>query len=185
MLISPANNALVTNYLPRLDWSNATAAHHYQIQVSKYSTFTSLVLDRNNLTTSEYTLTSALAPNATWYWRVRTINSIGQVSAWSLVRTFRTKLSKPVAIAPIGGVKVTTLRPAFRWNAVSGATGYTIQVSTGSGFTSFLVNATLSALTSYTPPTNLPAARTLYWRLRANGTNGPSDWMTTATFKTP
>jgi hypothetical protein len=25
----------------------------------------------------------------------------------------------------------------------------------------------------------------LYWRVRANGANGPSDWMVTATFKTP
>jgi hypothetical protein len=183
-LVSPINNALVASYLPKLDWNNASGAQHYQVEVSKSNTFGTLVVNQSPIV-SEYTLTTALAANTTWYWRVRAINE-AQSSAWSAVWTFRTKLSKPVAISPVGGVIVSTRKPAFKWNPVSGAAGYTIQVSVSASFTTTLVNAAIpTATASYTPTVNLPAGSTLYWRVRANGANGPSDWMVTATFKTP
>ena len=183
--VSPANGALVSSFLPRLDWTDAAGTQHYRVQVSKSSSFGSLVVDKNNLTSSEYSLATALAANTTWYWRVRAYNSSGLAGAWSTVRSFRTKLSQPVPIAPVGSVKVGSLKPTFRWNPVAGATGYNLQVSVNTGFAPTLINQTLSTGTSYTATANLPAHATLYWRLRANGPNGPSDWMTTATFKTP
>jgi hypothetical protein len=183
-LVSPINNALVASYLPKLDWNNASGAQHYQVEVSKSNTFGTLVVNQSPIV-SEYTLTTALAANSAWYWRVRAINE-AQSSAWSAVWTFRTKLSKPIAISPVGGVKVSTRKPTFKWNPVSGAAGYTIQVSVSASFTTLLVNAAIpTATASYTPTVNLPAGSTLYWRVRANGTNGPSNWMVTATFKTP
>ena len=113
-------------------------------------------------------------------------NGLNQASAWSNVRSFHTKLSKPVAISPIGSVKVTNLKPTIKWNPVSGATGYTIQVSRNTAFTSLVVNATGPMVgAKYAPTSNQPAHATLYWRVRANGTNGPRDWMAMAVFKTP
>jgi hypothetical protein len=60
---------------------------------------------------------------------------------------------------------------------VSGATSYTIQVSTGSGFGTLLVNATTGNL-FYQPVNNLPANKVIYWRVRANGGLGNSAWST-------
>ena len=134
---------------------------------------------------SDFTLTIPLAPNVTWYWRVMAIND-AQSSAWSAVRTFRTKLSAPVPIAPVGSITVSSLKPTFSWNKVIGATGYTLQVSTSTSFKTLVFPAaTLTNVASYIPVANLPKSTTLYWRLCANGTNGPSDWMPYATFKTP
>jgi bacillolysin len=91
-LISPANNAQLSTYLPTFDWSDATSAHHYQIQVSKSFFFSSssLVVNQTNVLTSQYTLASPLSARTTYYWRVQTFNSSGQGSGWSQMRTFRT-----------------------------------------------------------------------------------------------
>jgi hypothetical protein len=66
---------------------------------------------------------------------------------------------------------------------VSGASGYVIQVSTSPLFSAFVLNVTTGpALSQYTAVTNLPALKALYWRVRANGLNGPSAWSASANF---
>jgi hypothetical protein len=196
VLSAPTNNALVTSYAPLLDWSNSslpatTTFTYYQVQVATEPAFLSPILNdtsRTILTDSKLT-TPTLDPNTKFYWRVRAVNTVVGVenfSAWSAVRSFRTRLSPPVAISPIGGVTAGSLKPVFDWQDVPGATGYTIQVSRNIGFSSLVVNKTISTATStYTPTTNLPAATTLYWRVRANGANGPSGWMAYERFITP
>jgi hypothetical protein len=60
---------------------------------------------------------------------------------------------------------------------VAGASSYTIQVSTNSSFTPLTVNATVVPST-YTPTISLPVG-TFYWRVKANGVNGPGLWSVT------
>jgi hypothetical protein len=60
---------------------------------------------------------------------------------------------------------------------MAGASGYTIQVSKNISFTSIVLNVTVVPST-YTPAVNLPVG-TLYWRVKANGVNGPSLWSVT------
>jgi hypothetical protein len=62
------------------------------------------------------------------------------------------------------------------------ATSYTIQASKIESFGSVLFSVTTTQM-SYTRTSNLPAGTTIWWRVRANGSNGPSDWTTTF-FKT-
>ena len=63
------------------------------------------------------------------------------------------------------------------WQDVSGATGYTLQISRNNAFTSLIgtYNVTSSACT---PTTALPTG-TYYWRVQARGSNGPSGWSAT------
>ena len=100
---------------------------------------------------------------------------IDHYSAWSTARYFRTALSAPVLSTPSNGAIAILLRPTFDWLDGPGATSYTIQVSRNSAFTSLAVNKTV-LLSAYTPTINLPANVTLYWRVKANGANGPSLW---------
>jgi hypothetical protein len=123
----------------------------------------------------EYTPGTDLNANTKYYWRVRAYNTDGEYSAWSLVRTFRTALSAPVLSTPSNGEPTTLLRPPFDWQDVPGATSYTIQVSKNNTFTSLVVTKTV-VLSTYTPTINLPANILLYWRVKANGLNGPSLW---------
>jgi hypothetical protein len=78
------------------------------------------------------------------------------------------------------------LKPSFTWDPATGPgtiSNYTIQISTVSNFSSLLVNAT-TINPSYSLINNLPAGKTIYWRVRVNGANGPSAW-STASFTTP
>jgi hypothetical protein len=182
-LASPANNALVTTYTPLLDWNNVTvptgapAFDHYEVQVATTSTFTSIAVDQNvtGLTNSSYTLTTPLAPNTTYYWRVLSVNSVGGYGQWSSVWSFRTVIVPPTLTAPANAVHLSYNRPTFNWNIVTGANGYTIQIAKDSLFKTMVTNTSVTAAT-YTPTADLPANLTLYWRVQAKGANGPSSW---------
>ena len=75
------------------------------------------------------------------------------------------------------GASLTNRKPVSDWDAMAGASGYTIQVSKNNTFTSIVVNKTV-VLSTYTPTVDLPIG-TLYWRVKANGVNGPSFWSVT------
>jgi hypothetical protein len=74
------------------------------------------------------------------------------------------------------------LRPTFDWKDVPGAASYSFQLSTVSNFASLLINR-LTYTSEYVMLTDLPANITLYWRVRANGPNGPSLWSAKWTFR--
>jgi hypothetical protein len=181
---APALNALLTDYSPTLKWSKpvipvGTLFGHYQVQISPDAEFGFIVKDAdvNTYDTPEYTASPDLNPNVKYYWRARAWNTLSHYSIWSTVYNFRTALSIPVLSTPADGATPMLLRPPFYWADVTGATGYTIQVSRNGAFTSLVVNKTVVSST-YTPTINLPANITLYWRVKANGANGPSLWST-------
>lgn len=179
VLSSPASNGLVTDYTPRLDWRDATlplgtALDHYQIQVASDLAFTTILYDEA-VPVSEFTIPADLTPNAKYYWQVRAFNTLGQYSAWSVKRAFRTSILPPDLAAPTDADALFNRRPAFDWTDAVGASGYTLQVSKYPDFSSVLKTVT-STTSAYTFTNDLPANTMLYWRVRANGTNGPSLW---------
>jgi len=183
-LLSPASGALVYDYTPRLDWADAVPdGHHYQVQIATDSAFSSLVYDETT-TDSEFTPPADLTPNTKYYWRVRAYNGLDQTKGWSAARSFRTAMTPPVLTAPGNSNLVMTDRPDFDWEAVSGATGYTLQVSKNDIFTQVVHTRTVAApATAYTPTVDLPGGMVLYWRVKANGAN-PSDWSEVRSFTT-
>jgi hypothetical protein len=100
------------------------------------------------------------------------------------VRSFREAMLPPGPVAPIGGITVGSRKPVFEWDDVTGATKYILQVSLNSSFTSPVLNLNVTTST-YTPAVNLAANKLFYWRVRANGPNGPSAWSAVETFHTP
>ncbi len=190
-LSSPASNKLLTSYTPLLDWSSSTlpsgvSLSYYQVQVATDSTFSNLVIDEKPTQSSYQVSSPGLTPNTKYYWRVQAIGSNGHTSNWTSTRYFRAAMLPTTLISPANSTSpaLTTLRPTFSWNPVKDITSYTIQISTSSSFSSTLVNTKVSA-TSYKPTKNLSAGKKLYWRVRAEGSNGPSLWSPTFSFKTP
>jgi hypothetical protein len=113
-------------------------------------------------------------------------NNLGQYNT-SVVRSFRAIVDAPLLLSPANGDPTGTLKPTFDWNNASGPgtiKNYTIQVSTGSGFSTLLVNTT-TVNSTYTMFKDLLPGRTLYWRVRVNGDNGPSAWSSVFSFTTP
>ncbi|MBI5951708.1 MAG: M4 family metallopeptidase [Chloroflexi bacterium] len=191
-LVAPAANALVTTLTPTLDWANSTLPlptgsttfANYNLQVDNNNDFSSPEVDEAVgalLTDSSYTLVTSLDPKTTYYWRVNAESNVG-VSAWSLVRTFRTVLATPVLNEPALDSVTTTYRPIFDWDDVPGAVSYTIQVSKVSNFATTVVNVTVTGDSTWAPTTNLPKGP-LFWRVKANsaaGGYGPSNWATSS-----
>ncbi len=187
-LVSPASNALTTDYTPLFNWNNSTVPSgvtfkNYELEVDNDSDFSSPTIDIvtaiNDVTDSEYEPPINLSANTKYYWRVRSVNTLDEVSTWSAVRYFRTALMTPGLISPSGAV--STLRPTFNWIGSPGAASYTLQISKEPDFSPLILNKTVTT-TTYVPTSNLPANTLLYWRVKANGTNGPSSWSPWFTF---
>jgi hypothetical protein len=74
---------------PTLDWGDVSCATSYRVEVC--NDMNCLYVVASALTTdSEWTVSPALSPTTTYYWRVKAKNSCGS-SAWSEVGSFKTK----------------------------------------------------------------------------------------------
>jgi hypothetical protein len=196
-LLAPAMNALSTNYYPTFDWSASTVPvgttfGSYLLKVDDNADFSSPYLEvgLGPETAHAYTVVDpwALQPNTKYYWRVQACNVDNECSSWSMVRILRTALLPPVLSAPADTITVLMIRPTFDWGDVNGAQGYSIQVSKDNAFTTIIINATIVGGTKsqFTPLANLPVNTILYWRVKANGLNGPSLWSSPVwSFTTP
>jgi hypothetical protein len=187
ILSTPANNALVTDLTPLFNWNDVippsgTTLGNYQIQTAKDVSFTSLAHDAT-VVPSQYAPTIKFQWNTVYYWRVRAVNTLGHAGAWSATRNLRTAIRPPILVSPANGAVLLHRRPAFDWKDAAGANGYTVQVSASSAFIALLVNAAVTP-SIFTLPVDLPANKVLYWRVRAEGFNGPSLWSSTRSFRT-
>ncbi|MGA2503338.1 MAG: hypothetical protein ABSG01_04535 [Anaerolineales bacterium] len=193
-LLAPASNALLTNYTPTLDWSQSTLPSgitfgYYQVEVATDAGFSSIVRTSPGITSLAghlWVVDPLLASNTKYYWHVKACNSNDECSAWSSVRYFRTAL--PVPITLVVGVSNQDLRPLFTWQMPAyptppAATGYTLQVSKNITFTQ-VVHTGPAAGMSYIPTGDLPRNLPLFWRVRANGLNGPGAWSDYSTYTT-
>src|SRR5271157_27091 len=146
-------------------------------------------------------------PATTYYWRIQaytdTLCSGNDFttggSGWA-VYSFRTAIQSPTLIGPGNG---STLKdnlhndllttpphplPLFQWTAVSGASGYILEVSTVATFSSLYIDGTVPTSNTfnggldigYSPSSDLAANTLLYWQVETlNSTYGPSAWSTT------
>jgi len=149
----------------------------------------------------------AYLPATTYYWRIQaytdTLCSGNDFttggSGWA-VYSFRTAIVAPTLIGPSNG---STLKdnlhndlsttpphplPLFQWAAVSGASGYILEVSTVATFSSLYIDVTVPTSNTfnggsdigYSPSSDLAAGTLLYWQVETlNSTYGPSAWSTT------
>jgi len=89
----------------------------------------------------------------------------------------------PTLSSPTDGATGVATKPTLSWNASTGATSYTLQVSTSSSFSSFAVNQSGINTTSYAV-SGLANSTTYYWRVNATNSNGTSDWSSIWSFTT-
>jgi hypothetical protein len=122
---SPHTDYLCYGNFVRLDWSTASRATSYNLQVSQSPDFTTTFVSQSISTTTFYL--DNLSHNSIYYWRVSATNTNG-TSPWSGSWHFHTSLSKPTLIAPVNNATSITINPTLSWNALEGATSYTLRV---------------------------------------------------------
>jgi len=178
-LITPTNGSSILTLTPTLDWGDVAGATTYNLQVSTNSGFTTTVVNLSSLAVSQFQIPSGiLLPGTIYYWRASATNSNG-TGVWSSPWNFTTPSAPaaPTLITPTNGSNILTTTPTLDWADVSGATSYSVQVSTTTGFTTTVVNVSSLTASQYQVPSGILLPSTIYyWRANASNTVGTGTW---------
>jgi hypothetical protein len=133
--VSPAG--YISTPSPVFTWNKVTGATSYTIVVrtedgalASYPDFLSYSA-ASVCSGTTCSVTPGTLAAGTYFWRIQSINATGS-GPWSGYVFFTvTPPPAPTQVSPSGGI--STYWPAFRWNAVSGATTYVLRVMTADG----------------------------------------------------
>lgn len=196
-VVSPmANDGVTVAALrPTFEWDRSPNVTKYTLQISLFDTFKSIKVNKTfsvpaGTDSVAYTLTSDLAQNTTYYWRVQAVGAKAK-SDFSAVQQFTTPETPPKApslIAPKNKT-VTVYNPELSWYPVVPLAGHTIeyniQLSNSSKFATILTRYEGIDATTFTIPVELDAGK-YYWRVQAIDDRGVvSNWSSGAYFNTP
>jgi hypothetical protein len=215
ILISPKFGGMTSNTLPLFKWSkvnvpSGTSFDYYQIQVSTDISFDLPVIDMDisGVNNTTFTPVVPLSPATKYYWRVRAVNTDGDMSSWSSVWMFHTPRPKPprwrTGVFSASGTYVswesnysldeTLSVPSvtasagglLNWSDVPSGSGYIVQVSTEPTFSSapLLISAT-TVDSEYVMNRNMISGATLYWRVLTISGESISNWSTVSSFQVP
>ena len=169
-LYTPQQNAYVSDTTPTFDWSDVFLADRYNIQISRYSSFSTIYINTEG-SVSTYTPSSPMG-QGTFYWRVRTRHLLFFWGSWSSARSFTIDTSSPnppQLLTPRNGFRTNDNTVNFDWSSVSDCNSYRFQIDETSSFTSPTHNFQTSS-TNYNSgplPDNL-----YYWRVQARDLAG-------------
>jgi|GEM_PF-996072 len=213
-LVAPKNKAIDSDYpfTPQFSWKPVKdnvkkdyVTDTYNIQISNTSDFEANN-PANNISTTEvdglgpgtgqnipltYTFGAALNPQTIYYWHVQSSDG-STLSDWSSTWILYTAVPYPNAppdlttptVPTDGNNYVDSLRPTFSWDAVDLASSYQVEVATDSAFNNLKANVITKSGPPFVLPVTLPSLDTLYWRVRADGLYGWSDWTSGNSFNT-
>ena len=176
---SPSDGATIPDTTPLLDWEDVAGAAGYHTQVNTNNSFTgTMVGDDSTITASQYQVTTMLAVNTTYYWRVKTKNADGVWSEWGNTWSLIIDVEPPINPSPYDGATTWDTTPLLDWEDVAGAAGYHAQVNTNDSFTGTMVGDDSTITTSqYQVTTTLTDNTTYYWRVKAKNADGVwSEW---------
>jgi len=180
---SPQDSIINVSLNPSFNWNSVSGATSYRIQVSQSNIYLKTVADVSNIATTSYVI-KGLTSASTYFWRIRTANSMG-VSNWTGSFIFTTESPLP-ARPTVMATNITSVSFTESWNAVTGATGYYLDVATDSSFTNIVTafnNKDVRNVTTYTV-TGINPGTKYYFRVKAynasgTGSNSGSSGVTT------
>ncbi|MDP2008516.1 MAG: FecR domain-containing protein [Rubrivivax sp.] len=149
-------------------WSAHPEAARYRLQVSAAPDFTAPLIDRSDLTGTEF---GASLPLGTWYWRLATVRASGDTGPWGDAVTLeRADPPPPPPAPPVEPPKTSDAGLVMRW-AASPLTGarYQVQVARDAAFTQLVVDETTAATEWLLPQ---PAPGTYHLRVRSLAPDG-------------
>ncbi|HAZ13148.1 MAG TPA: hypothetical protein DCY86_10205 [Bdellovibrionales bacterium] len=140
------------------------------------------------------------SPNQVLYYRVNSVNTVGDVATAGFPTTVLRSVSNTVAypssaplVAPAAPSPLTAVnlvqnnrrRVTLNWTNVANESGYTVQYTTDSTYTSGLVTTVLGANVNTMTTGNLLKNTTYYFRVQAFNSADPSAWVTTSITTAP
>lgn len=189
-LLSPENNAQNLGSTVKFKWSEVDEATKYHLQVADNGTFNSPFVDADEIPATEYEVEN-LKKNETYYWRVLAYND-KQKSLFSDIWLFRTekdseKPDPPMLLMPADNDIELSLTPIFSWGSTPQADGYYFQLAADDSFGEeyLVINEDLSS-NAYKVPSDkkLQGGVEYFWRVKAYGSFGETDWTEIRSFTT-
>lgn len=188
---TPSVSDITTNSA-KLSWSAPSdpgsneGISEYQLRVSTSSSFSSSTAISTG-TKKSHTVTG-LAPNTTYYAKVRAKNNVGW-GDYSNTRTFTTAIAAPSAPGTPSVTSTTSSSIGLSWTAPSNTGGgsiqqYQVQRAKNSAFTDSASTATIGNVRSHTS-TGLTRATTYFFRVRAQTAGGWGPYSGTRQASTP
>lgn len=159
------------------NWSYATGATSYYVEVSSNSTFTDIIAS-GNVGNTNNVLVDGLDCNTYYWYRVKSINNCTEsnFSSSATLKTTNTKLSDPGLLSP---TNITPSSFDLNWSYVSGATSYYVEIGTSSSFSTILANGNVG--NSNTINIYGGNCNTTYWyRVKAINNCNPSGFSTSS-----
>ena len=173
-LAGPANNATVATDLPTFTWGATAGASSYKLWMQDQSSGAVTVAPIANGVS--LALTTPLSPGHRYLWYIGAVSTNGQATVWSIGQYFSVApLAIPVLSSPSSAV--TSLTPAFAWNAVPLAAKYEIWVDDLTSGQSKVLSSKTIAAASWTATTPLASGHRYRWWIRAISADGTlSGW---------
>jgi len=188
VLASPANQAPgMDTANASLSWAGPLGSTQYEWQVDYDGNFASVPEGFEGKTSVTSVRLPTLQPGTTYYWRVRAAGPV--LSPWSARRSFTTVLGLSVTalelLSPTAGAADVPRKPVFQWDAVAGADGYELLVSTDVLFTDTVIEKegryALPA-TAWKSDILLDYDTTYYWKVRGCSEDSLSAWSAVSAF---
>lgn len=176
VLTLPVNQSISQPTNPVLTWNPVTGADSYQLQLHTSDDFMNPLFDVMVTETNHYAL-PWLAPNTTFYWRVKAHAEIGN-GDYSTTYSFTTGA---ITQAPDSPSPLNPSSPSYNlpqplmltWGSVPLASGYHVQVATDYLFTNIIRDVDDLATTQISI-NGLDPFEMYYWRVRAKNAVGYS-----------
>jgi len=173
----------------------------YRIDIATDGAFGNVVFSREGIEPgpngrTSFTLPNALGSGRQYFWRAQAQDgaNTGPYASMSAFALFTpVAFDKPNPISPVGGTKVTTTTPEFRFSnaprtGVPGLVTYVIEVATNSSFSGLIAAwqfTEQAGETRFTAASGLPGGTQIFWHVRAFEATALGPWSDTATFVTP
>ncbi len=173
--LQPVNWTETEDTTPEFIWNKVTDADGYEFQIiedtDSFDTAETISLQGNT-----YTLPSPLSNNNTYTWRVRAVNDAEQ-TPWSSEYEITVNWGEISGLLPIDNTDTANTQPDFRWDNVSDADHFEIQIAPeGADPDDYSI---IVYINSYTPDPSLSMGESYNWRVKAvDSDDQDSAWST-------
>ena len=170
------------------NWGNTEGSTGYYIDISDNIDFTSFLTGFQHKNVGDVTSFSitGLTANTSYYYRVVAYNEAGSSNYSNVVMVHTSAAMVPSVPVAIAGTDVSAEGFTANWNWAENATGYFLDVSLNSSFSSFLPgfeNKSIGNVCSFTLD-GLETNTEYYYRIKAINLNGSSSYSNTISVRT-
>lgn len=178
VLLKPADNSQQIGLKPEFTWRSSLRGQEYRLQVARDADFKYRVVNTDFKADTSFQIVDSLSYGMTYFWRVKARN-IGGESEWTDYFQFKTIVLGPAAprlVFPPTMSEKLTKGFLFRWNKVSGAQSYQINISENDNYDPVSFETGDIKDTFLLSDFDLQPGKVYFWRVRGKNASSFGSW---------